>query len=334
MKNNPRHRILMMFIGGALLFAAALGCNKLGRKKQVDIANTRERVETSEKSEAGLNQKTNLYIKDCMNRYSDRVMGSYQRYASWLRDLESGPTGKETLVYGLYDISGDGQDCLTSINKAKEMSPRLPEAEAAADTYGAALKEVIGQIKAIYPYYNHEDYKDDGFQRGKDAHRPLLAAFRGFEKAYKDFTAEVDKLEDEVAEKRLEQLRDDPSRKYEYEVVHTGVKAKQIMRHVKERDYSQLQANELQPLIEDFEKAVEELKAAGAKRTLSSLYVSACDSFLKAAKSLMRRVRDKEPFSDFEKRQLGTSGGWMVEGSRDRLVYEYNQMISRRSMGM
>jgi hypothetical protein len=53
---------------------------------------------------------------------------------------------------------------------------------------------------------------------------------------------------------------------------------------------------------------------------------------LKAAKELMRRVRDKKPLTGMERSWVGTSSGWMVEGSPDKLLHQYNEMVSRRGM--
>jgi hypothetical protein len=216
------------------------------------------------------------------------------------------------------------------------MDPSLPAVEAAADNYGKALKDAVAEIKAIYPYYNHEDYKDDNFQKGKEVHPTLLRAFRAFEQANKSFDGEVGKLEDQVAEKQLADLKDDSSKRYDYLVVDTGIKSKKIMKLVKENvhqaDYSALRVEDLQPLIDDLERSVDELKTVGKTRTMGTFYASACDDFVKAAKDMMRRVRDKKPYSEFERQELGTGGGWMVDGSPDQLIRKYNDMISRRGM--
>lgn len=335
MEHQSRERKVTILICALLLISVVLGCRQLGKRNYNRSLNSRYSNANSGpvKPTDGLSEKTNLYIKQCINKYSRSVTSSYRRYASWVSDLERGPTGKEGIVYGLYDISGDGQDCLDAIKKAKGMEPAISDAEAAADGYGVALKPVIAQIKAIYPYYNHEDYKDDGFQKGKAAHPALLAAFRNFEQANKGFDGEVDKLEDAVANKRLIELKGDPSKKYEYLLVDTGIKSKNILKYVQRTEYSQIRVENLQPLIDDFEKSLDDLKSAATNRTLSSFYVSSCDSFLVAAKELMRRVRDKKPFSDFDRRQIGTSGGWMVDGSPDKVINKYNEMIQRRGIG-
>ncbi len=337
MKTQSGQRLLTSILCLLLLLAVLLGCNKL--KHNFNSSSGRGGgSNTGGKIEDGLSDKTNLYIKECVNKYSNSVMNSYRRYTSWLENVDRGPTGKESLVYGLYDINSNnnGQDCIDAIKKAKDMEPHLPEAESAADNYATALTDVVGQIKAIYPYYNHEDYKDDAFQKGKSAHPALLRAFKNFEQANRAFDDQVDKLEDQVAQKRLTDLKGDSSKAYDYAVVDTSIKAKKILKLVKQTDYSQLKADDIQPMVDDFEKAVDALKtsSSSSKRVGSSFYVSACDDFLKASKELMRRVRDHKPFSDFEKRQLGTFSGWMVEGSPDKLINKYNDMMSRRGMGV
>jgi hypothetical protein len=335
MKNKSRERQVTFLICTLLLFSVVLGCRQLGKRNYSRSNNRGSNANNGPvKASDSLTQKTNLYITQCVNKYSNSVIGSYRRYASWVRDVEKGPTGKEDIVYGLYEISGNGQDCIDAIKKAKDMEPPISEAETAAEAYATALKSAIVQINAIYPYYNREDYKDDGFQKGKAAHPALLAAFRTFEQANKAFDGEVDKLEDAVANQRLNDLKGDTAKKYEYMVVDTGIKSKNIVRFVKRTEYSQIRVEDLQPLIDEFEKSIDDLKAAGANKTFSSLYVSSCDDFLKAAKELMRRVRDKKPFSDFERREIGTAAGWMVDGSPDKLINKYNQMISRRGMGV
>lgn len=332
-----------MLICVGLMLGFTLGCRQISQFRE-----RRERAQDSgypnaspygnnksSKNEvagsSGLKEKSNLYITECFNKYSSRVMSSFERYQSWLKDVEKGPTGKESIVYGLYDVNGDGSDCTAAISKAKSMEPSLPQPEALADKYSAALQEAINQIKAVYPYYNQEDYKDDNFQKGKEAHAGLLKAFRDFQQANKEFGGEIDKLEDEVAQQQLDALRDDPAKRFDYLMVESGMKSKKIAMIAQHTEYSQIKFEDLQPLIDDYEKNVADLKAAGSKNMMAGTYFSACDEFLKASKELARRIRDKKPFNDFERRQVGTMGGWMVEGSPDKVINKYNDLIQRRS---
>src|SRR6184192_4052492 len=134
---EPRQeRIITLSICALLLFASVLGCKMLGKRNlnRPSSSSDNNPYGGSDKAGDGLTQKTNLYIKQCVNRYSNSVMNSYQRYASWLKDIERGPTGKEGTVYGLYDINSDGQDCIDAIKKAKGINPELPEASASGSS--------------------------------------------------------------------------------------------------------------------------------------------------------------------------------------------------------
>lgn len=343
MRKGNRKSVLNVLICVSVMLGFTLGCSRIAsRLKEVKEkgSNTSNPSSSPYKTsnnggnnvaDSGLKAKSNLYITECFNKYSSRVMSSFERYQSWLKDVEKGPTGKESLVYGLYEVNGDGSDCETAISKAKDMEPSLPQPEASAEKYSAALKEVVSQIKDIYPYYNQEDYKDDNFQKGKDAHPALLKAFRDFQQANKEFNAEIDKLEDEVAQQQLDALRDKPEKRFDYLMVESGVKSKKISLIAQRTEYSQIKVEDLQPLIDDFEKNTADLKSAGTKYAMAGMYFSACDEFLKASKELARRIRDKKPFSDFERRQLGTMSGWMVDGSPDKVINKYNDLIQRRS---
>src|SRR6266480_4382528 len=131
---QSKQGIVTTLICASLLFAVVLGCKQLVKKNRgnspFSTSDTPKQKQGA--STDGLTEKTNLYIKQCVNKYSNSVMDSYRRYASWLRDVDSGPTGKEGVIYGLYDISSNGQDCVDAIKKAKSMEPEMAEAEASA----------------------------------------------------------------------------------------------------------------------------------------------------------------------------------------------------------
>lgn len=275
-------------------------------------------------------KKTNLYISDCYNRYSNRVVDSHNRYAQWVKNLDQGPTGRETLVYGLYDVNGDGSDCEKAVASAKGFDPPMPELDKAADNYVTALKDVIGQIRGVYSYYEQADYKDDKFEKGKAAHAGLMASFKAFKDANTVFAAEVDKLEDEVAQKELDRLNEQGKR-YEALVVESGIKAKKIKNLIQEREFDEIKADDLNTLIEDFSSTVEQLRGDDSKAMASS-YARSCDDFTKASKELMRRVRDGQKFNESERRFMSSGAGWMVEGSPQKVIKAYNDMIQSRRL--
>jgi len=327
----------------AMLLAVSLGCravtDRLQEESDVSDVNSGPSYPTpadssdSSKStgEDGLTAKSNLYISKCVNVYSNSVMNSYQRYTSWLRDPKAGPTGKETLVYGLYEIRGDGADCAAAVEEAKNSDPDLPELEAAADKYVTALKEAASQVKNVYEYYDQEDYKDDNFEKGKASHQPLMAAFEAFRTANEAFTVEVDKLEDQVAQNRLDEYRNDPTKKFAFAATDFSVKAKKAMTYSARTPFATLSADTLQSHAEELETALATLRSNTPNDGMGGMFSDGGEKFLKAVKELMRRVREKKPFSGHERDWVGTQSGWMVEGSPDKVVYEYNNMVRSRA---
>jgi len=323
-----------------ILLTFSLGCSQLAklRQKPEDPGNrgpvypTPGPDGTPSQTKSGLDEKTQLYITKCFNPYANSVMGSYQRYTSWLKNPDQGPTGKESLVYGLYEIHGDGEDCVRAVNDANAMDPDLPDTEAVAVEYSKALTTVVEKINEVYAYYDQEDYKDDGFKKGKEVHPALIQAFKNFEAVDKKFGAALDDMEDKVSQARLDELSGDPSKNFEYTVVDFNMKAKKVAGYVQHNKYEDMTADGLQALADELEPALNAMKDAGKSRTMASTYFSAADDLLKSTKELMRRLREHKPFDSIEKEEMGTSAGWMVDGSPDKVVYSYNQLIQRRSL--
>ena len=339
MQQGTTSRPVLILVTVSLLLGFTLGCARIselvkkGRGEGPPPSPTAPPPDVptrpgTDKDENSLVKKTNFYISDCYNRYSNRIIDSHNRYRLWVKNIEQGPTGKESIVYGLYDVNGDGSECEKAVASAKGLEPLMPELDSAADTYVVALKEVIAAIRGVYQYYEQEDYKDDNFAKGKSSHAGLMAAFEKFKDANVTFASEVDKLEDDVAEKELARLND-AGKNYEALIVESGIKAKKIKNLIKGSDFMQISPDELNSFIENFNVTLEQLKAESSK-PMAGTYTRACDEFMKAAKEMMRRIRDRKPFTDFEKRQIAMGFEETIEGSPGKLMSEYNSMIQQR----
>ena len=298
------------------------------------IVGNRTQTGTASDSDEATTKKLNLYIQKCLNSFSSSVLRSRERYAQWV-DMQKGPTGRERYVYGLYEISSQPAECSQAVEQANALEPQLPEIEKAARDYAAALNEAATVINMAYPYYERENYKDDQMAHGKELHPQLVRAFEEFEKADKELSARVDVLQEEVSQRRLAELKSDPDRRLEYLIRNSQAIAKRVVHASTEGPMEKISITEYQPLVESYEQAVDEMEryAAGhqeeARRYMMfSMYLSQSKNLVIAAKELMRRVRDREPFKGMERSWVGTSSGWMVNGSPDKVLYQYNQLIS------
>jgi hypothetical protein len=85
---------------------------------------------------------------------------------------------------------------------------------------------------------------------------------------------------------------------------------------------------------EDTIKTAEQASGTGGAPKIGSYFMSNAKSYLFTAKQLMRRIRDKVPYSSGDKMMLSNAGsGWMVEGSPPRLLRDYNQLVESYNRG-
>ncbi len=87
--------------------------------------------------------KLNAYI-GCFNALDSKTHGSIQSYTRWIKDVDAGPTGRETHVYGPFEISDyDMKQCDAPVTGAIAAKPALAGLDAAAGHYQQALKALV-----------------------------------------------------------------------------------------------------------------------------------------------------------------------------------------------
>ena len=277
-----------------------------------------------------LTQKINAYI-GCINRLSERSYDSRARYFSWAG--KNGPTGKERIIYGTYTIY-DTSDCRKNVDKANALEPRDSELEAAASAYVEAVVALEPLLKEANDYYDQQNYKDDKMAKGKSLHPRLVAAWNAFASADATLRTGIDVLQDKRAVERLAEIESTEGRKGRYHVEALMIRAKRVMRTETAATPNIAQITEAVADYESIVKATDEYAGANKDSKIGSSFVGTAKSYLTTAKQLMRRVRDKVPYSSGDKMMLNSGGGaWMVEGSPARLTRDYNQLVESYNRG-
>jgi Protein of unknown function (DUF3829) len=276
-----------------------------------------------------LTQKINAYV-GCINRLSERSYDSRARYFSWVG--KEGPTGKERIIYGTYTIY-DTSGCKKSVEEANAVEPHLPELEAAASAYVKAVVTLEPLLKEADDYYDQENYKDDRMAKGKALHPRLVAAWDAFAAADQTLRAGLDVLQDKSALERLAEIESAEGRKERYHIEALMIRAKRVMRTESAAPPDLAKITEAVSDYEAMVKAAEEFAVANKGSKIGSSFISASKEFLTTAKQLMRRVRDKVPYSSGDQMMLNSGGGWMVQGSPARLMRDYNQLVSSYNSG-
>lgn len=276
-------------------------------------------------------EKMNAYV-GCINRLSARSYQSRERYFSWVKG-KNGPTGKERIIYGTYTIY-DTSDCRKNVEKANALEPRDAELESAASAYADAVSKLEPLLKEADDYYDQENYKDDKMAKGKALHPRLVAAWDAFAAADRKLRDGVETVTDKRALEKLASIEQAEGRKARYHIESLMIKAKRVLR-AETADKPDLAA--ITAALNDYEAiviATEPFASADGPDKIGSMFVSNAKAFLTTAKQLMRRIRDKTPYSTGDRMMLGGAGsGWMVEGSPPRLLRDYNQLVDAYNRG-
>jgi hypothetical protein len=323
-----------------VLFVCALslaGCDQVtdllekGAEAVGEASNTAATANMSEDDKLGA--KMEGYI-DCINGPSSRVLDAAERYASWV-DIKGGVTGEEKNVYGIYDHELN-QSCVDGINNANAAEPKDEALEKAATAWLDAYKAVQPLIHDAHDYYDREDYKDDGFAKGKEMHDGLAAAISAFQDADQALRRVVGDKNDALQARRLEQLEKEEGRKLRFQAANVMAKAKELMAAGDASSLDALDLERFDKALKAYDAALEEadkyVKANEAEADTVLLFDSFVDTgedYLKAAKEMMRRKRDNRAYDKMERSRLGTPSGWMVEGSPDKLSRAYNDLVNR-----
>jgi len=279
-------------------------------------------------ADQALGEKLNGYIRDCLNRYSKSIHSAEGRYGDWAS--KKGPTGKEPNIYGIYEISQDPEQCRAAIVKANAAPPSKPDMERLASAYSTALVAVVPVINEAHKYYERGDYKDDKMAKGKQLHPRLVAAFEAFDKADTDLAQLVDQVQENFDKRELVRIEREEGKKAHWHTMNTTLLAKPLL-HEASNELTKINLAALSGAEDSYDQAVDAFETWSnqnkSESSNTSSYLSAAKDLVIVGKNLVRHIRDKKPFSAFEKRQMGTSSGWMVEGSPDAVLDKYNKLV-------
>ncbi len=273
--------------------------------------------------------KLNVYI-DCFNNTNERAHKAMQRYASWVKDMKVGPTGKERVIYGTYTV---GDHFLNNCNKpvldAAAEAPALAELDAAAKAYSSTVQAWGKSLEDADKYYSRENYKDDGMAQGKAMHADFVKNYEAFEAASKAFSNGLDAENDKRQLAELTAVEKAEGRKFNYWHMSSMMAAKQLVNVIEADQFDVDTATAKLKVYEDTMGSLQGFaKQPNADMPIAYTMDSDFETLLVTAKQRIRRVRDNTPYSTGEKMNLSNSGSaWMVDGSPARLIRDYNALI-------
>jgi hypothetical protein len=333
-------KLLSLRALGALSLLLACGCNKLpfgGQKAGAGGAEAQAAAaDPAASADDKLGEKLEEYLKGCLNNY---VRTKFRDSAdNYLQDVDEkkGPTEAHPPYLRNVDPK-EVDECVQAAAKGKGMAPALPELDDAVAAFAAAIKAGTPLLNDAQTYYDQKNYKDDKMAKGQALHPQLVTLFKGVNSASHDMSEAFSKQKGPLDARELERLKTKgPKLAYvtKRSIMDSDTFAKMIdVKSVKE--FFALPAPDLQAkvdvLAQDYSelKAIVDAKGKDLEGTSNvDSYTSALEKYLKTAKDVTRRIRDKTKFTDSELQRLGTSGGWMTDGSPDKLNQDHDSLIS------
>ncbi|MDZ8841690.1 YiiG family protein [Escherichia coli] len=274
--------------------------------------------------QAVFDEKMDVYIK-CYNKLQIPVQSSLARYADWLKDFKQGPTGEERTVYGIYGISESNlAECEKGVKSAVALTPALQPIDGVAVSYIDAAVALGNTINEMDKYYTQENYKDDAFAKGKTLHQTFLKNLEAFEAVAESYHAAIQEINDKRQLAELKNIEEREGKTFHYYSLAVMISAKQINNLISQDKFD---AEAAMKKVSELETLVAQAKEAD-KGGMNFSFINSAGQYQLEAKKYVRRVRDKVPYSDWDKEQLqDANSSWMVDDSFPRALREYNEMV-------
>ncbi|EKF7504095.1 YiiG family protein, partial [Escherichia coli] len=212
------------------------------------------------------------------------------------------------------------------INKMRvvALTPALQPIDGVAVSYIDAAVALGNTINEMDKYYTQENYKDDAFAKGKTLHQTFLKNLESFEPVAESYHAAIQEINDKRQLAELKNIEQREGKTFHYYSLAVMISAKQINNLISQEKFD---VDAAMKKVSELETLVAQAKEAD-KGGMNFSFINSADQYQLEAKKYVRRVRDKVPYSDWDKEQLQDANtSWMVDDSFPRALREYNEMV-------
>lgn len=275
-------------------------------------------------------QKIQLYVT-CFNKVNANGQEAIARYTGWVKNMKTGPTGRETSVGSVRTIlQSDVKSCNETLPTAKAMEPALAQLDGQADAYLKAVTELAESLQKAYSYYDQKDYKDDKFAKAKAMHPELAARMAAFERASNKLSQTLDEENARVQDLRLARMEKEDGRKMPYLQLAIMQKARILADTLQKESFS---ADVAAQQIQALDSLLQETATYTSQNhsdvpRMWSPVQRAGEEYLKVSKERMRRIRDKTPYSSSDKVMADAGAHELIRGSSAQVIRAYNSLVS------
>ncbi len=257
--------------------------------------------------------KMNVYVKFMNDTL--RANLSLQRYRSWV-NMAKGPTGKETIIYGLYSLYDVGKQ-IDAVKQAAVSEPKMPELDAAMLAYLDAYQKLAPVIEKANTYYERGDYKVDKMEGGKAFHKDIVTLGAAYEARRKDAETAMRSEKQQTDQAALAAIEKAEGKKAAWQVRNTMMHAETMIN---------LLPNAENPVVDmkAFKAALDGYTAATTEfDDFSSANPGVFMGFQTRPDSMLSEMRDF--YAELEKAKGDARKG--AGDSLETIVSDYNLMV-------
>lgn len=182
----------------------------------------------------------------------------------------------------------------------------------AADKALAAIDKVSTVFAAAHKYYDSQDYKDDGFAKGKQLHQDMVASSKDFKDAINELQTGLSAIEDQQATAELAKYN---PKQYSYWFRYYNQQAKKFLNKVEA-------GGDPSEAFNPVDKALTDMTAMAAEKsppnTVFKTYIDTATRYHSTAKKLLRAIKEADDKKNAD--QVNQLNGALVDA--------YNGLVS------
>lgn len=160
--------------------------------------------------------------------------------------------------------------------------------------------------------------------RKENAAPDILKNLEAFEPVAESYHAAIQEINDKRQLTELKNIEEREGKTFHYYSLAVMISAKQINNLISQDKFD---AEAAMKKVSELETLVAQAKEAD-KSGMNFSFINSAGQYQLEAKKYVRRIRDKVPYSDWDKEQLqDANSSWMAEDSFPRALCDYNEMV-------
>jgi hypothetical protein len=269
---------------------------------------------------------------ECLNDHAARTFQIADSYAT---RLGGKPPTVDSRV--LLQVAPDPTRCLRAIDAAQKLPPALPELEADAARFAAAIKAVFELTTRGHAYFDRDNHATYDPAKGVALHPEIVAAFAAFDAAQGALFDAVSQLNHKVHVDQQARLEKRDGRVVISIAERMMIEAEDLVRYAATpwNRVDKLDADALFAQLDLYENLIEELASSSLAHPEDAdriggripALLDLARGYLVVGRQLAQRAKDHAAFTEAEQAMIAAGNEAAVTGAPAAMARAYNRLV-------